>query len=39
MAGIAQAFSKKENRDAAVNAQDAAALWKVLVKATRSTVK
>ena len=39
MAGISQAFSKKENRDAAINAKDSAALWKALVKATRSTVK
>jgi PTS system nitrogen regulatory IIA component len=39
MAGISQAFSKKENRDAAVNAADSSALWKALVKATRSTVK
>ncbi|MBR1921349.1 MAG: PTS sugar transporter subunit IIA [Kiritimatiellae bacterium] len=39
MAGIAQSFAKKENREAALAAQDAAALWKVLVKATRQTVK
>ena len=39
MAGLAQAFSKAENRDAAVAAKDSAALWKVLVKATRHAVK
>lgn len=39
MAGLAQAFSKKENREAVVNAKDSAALWKALVKATRHTVK
>ena len=39
MSGIAASFSKKENRDAALKAKDAASLWKVLVKATRTTVK
>ena len=39
MTGLAQAFSKKENREAAVAAKDSATLWKALVKATRHTVK
>ena len=39
MAGLAQAFSKKDVRAAAVASKDAAALWKTLVKATRHTVK
>ena len=39
MGGIAQAFSKKENLEAAKSAKDATALWKTLVKATRHTVK
>ena len=39
MAGLAQAFSKKENLDAAIQSKDAASLWKALVKATRHTVK
>ena len=39
MSGIIQAFSKKENLDAVLSAADPAALWKVLVKATRHTVK
>ena len=39
MAGLAQAFSKKEVRAAAVAAKDSAALWKMLVKATRHAVK
>jgi hypothetical protein len=39
MAGLAQAFSKKVNREAVVNAKDSAALRKALVKATRPTVK
>lgn len=39
MAGIAQAFSKDANRTAALEAADSAALWKVLQKATRTTVK
>jgi len=39
MAGLAQSFSKKENRDAALAAKDSAALWKALVKATRHAVK
>lgn len=39
MAGISQAFHKPANRDAALAATSAAALWKVLVKATRTTVK
>ena len=39
MAGLAQAFSKKDVRAAAVAAKDSAALWKMLVKATRHAVK
>lgn len=39
MAGLAQSFSKKENREAAMASKDSAALWKTLVKATRHTVK
>ena len=39
MAGLAQAFAKKESREAAVSAKDATALWKVLVKVTRHTVR
>ena len=39
MAGLAQVFSKKENRDAALAASDGPTLWKTLVKATRHTVK
>ncbi len=39
MAGLAQSFSKKENRETAVASKDAAALWKTLVKATRHAVK
>ena len=39
MAGLAQAFEKKDVRAAATAAKDSAALWKTLVKATRHTVK
>ena len=39
MAGLAQSFSKKENRDAAIASKDSATLWKTLVKATRHAVK
>ncbi len=39
MAGIAQAFAKKENLDLALAAKDAPSLWKALCKATRRTVK
>ena len=39
MAGLAQSFAKKENRDAAISSKDAATLWKTLVKATRHAVK
>ena len=39
MSGIMQAFSKSENVDALVQAPDSAALWKLLVKTTRHTVK
>ena len=39
MAGLTQAFSKDANLKAALEAKDAAALWKVLQKATRTTVR
>ena len=39
MSGITQAFSKDSNRKAALEAKDSAALWKVVQKATRTTVK
>jgi mannitol/fructose-specific phosphotransferase system IIA component (Ntr-type) len=39
MAGLAQAFNKSANREAAFSATTSSALWKALVKATRSTVK
>jgi mannitol/fructose-specific phosphotransferase system IIA component (Ntr-type) len=39
MSGITQAFSKDANRKAALAAENPAALWKVLQKATRATVK
>ena len=39
MSGLAQAFKKAANREAAFAAPDAASLWKALVKATRTTVK
>ena len=39
MAGLTQAFSKEANRKAVLEAEDAAALWKALQKATRATVK
>jgi mannitol/fructose-specific phosphotransferase system IIA component (Ntr-type)/RNA polymerase-binding transcription factor DksA len=39
MSGLAQAFNKPANREAAFMADTPAALWKTLVKATRATVK
>lgn len=39
MAGLAQSFAKEANRKAVLEAKDAAALWKALQKATRTTVK
>lgn len=39
MSGIAQAFNKAANRESAFSASSPAALWKALVKATRTTVK
>ena len=39
MAGLMQAFSKKGNYDAILEAKDQASLWKALVKTTRHTVK
>ena len=39
MAGLTEAFSKKENRDALLAAKDAAELWKAFMKATRYTIR
>ncbi len=39
MAGISQSFMSADSHKAAMSAKDAAALWKVLVKVTRKTVK
>jgi mannitol/fructose-specific phosphotransferase system IIA component (Ntr-type) len=39
MSGLTQAFSKEANRKAVISAADSSALWKVLQKATRTTVK
>ena len=39
LAGLADSYGKEPNRKAALEARDAAALWKALVKATRFTVK
>lgn len=39
MSGIMQAFSKDSARKAAMESKDSAALWKVLQKSTRATVK
>ena len=39
MAGLSQSFSKDANRRAVADAQDSAALWKALQKATRTAVK
>ena len=39
MSGLAQAFNKPANREAALGATTSAALWKALAKATRATVK
>lgn len=39
MSALSQAFNKPANREAAFAAQDQAALWKVIVKATRATLK
>jgi len=39
MSGLAQAFNKAANREAAFAAEDQASLWKALVKATRTTLK
>lgn len=38
MAGLAEAFAKKTNRDALINASSQEALWKALSKATRHTI-
>ena len=39
MAGLTQAFSKRDNLDALLLSTDKASMWKALVKATRHTVK
>jgi mannitol/fructose-specific phosphotransferase system IIA component (Ntr-type) len=39
MASLGQAFANKDNFAAALAAETPAALWKVIVKATRRTVK
>ena len=39
VSGLAQAFSKKEARDNLLKAEDAAAMWKAIVKATRTTIR
>lgn len=39
MAGLMEAFSKKENRDLLLSAQSSSELWKALIKATRHTVR
>ena len=39
MAGLTQVFSKETSRKAVLAAEDPAALWKALQKATRATVK
>lgn len=39
MSGIAQAFQKTASREAVLASENAAAMWKALVKATRTTVK
>ena len=39
MAGLTQVFSKEASRKAVLAAEDPAALWKALQKATRATVK
>ena len=39
MTGLAQAFTKENNRRAVLEAKDQSVLWKALQKATRSTVK
>ena len=39
VAGLSQAFSKKDARDNLLKAADSAALWKAVVKATRTTIR
>ena len=39
VSGLAQAFAKKDARDHLLKAADSAALWKALVKATRTTIR
>jgi len=39
MAGLMEAFGKKENRDSLLNAGNSAELWKALMKATRHTIR
>jgi len=39
MAGLSQTFAKDANRKAVMEAKDPSSLWKVLQKATRTSVK
>ena len=39
VSGLAQAFAKKDARDGLLKASDSAALWKAIVKATRTTIR
>ena len=39
VSGLAQAFSKKDARDNLLKSADAAAMWKAIVKATRTTIR
>lgn len=39
LAGLTETFMNPENRKALLVPKDAEALWKVLVKVTRSTIK
>lgn len=39
MAGLMEALSKSDNRDALINAESSAELWKAFMKATRYTIR
>ena len=39
VSGLVQAFAKKDARDNLLNAADSAAMWKAIVKATRTTIR
>ena len=39
VSGLAQAFSKKDARDNLLKSADSAAMWKAIVKATRTTIR